>query len=453
MVRDARLKNIKVGGVAIIAFVLLIAAYAYIHSIQLAARSYELNVIFKDAQGVDRGTPVMMSGVKIGLVDRVSLTDANKAMVTVRVRADREIPPGSAVRLASSSLLGDKYVEFLPGPPSSKRIPPGDILVGMPSVTLDDLLPQVSRLMDRMDAIGASAQNLLDDRNLRHSLASTLNNLNSASLGAVGLVGDLRSIASANRAPVQAMTNNLAAAMGNLNAAAAQVSEIMQGGRKEDLQTIMANLKSASKQIDLASSHASAAAENVASISGDPQMRQDLKESVHNVREATESAKAIVDRVAQVVGVKSGGSTTPAKRAPGPPSGLGLKVDALFDADRGKSRVDANYDFRLCSDNFYRFGIFDIGENPRVNAQVGKVLKSGDAIRGGLYQSRLDLGYDWLAGGQWTVQGDLYRPNDLRLDLKALRSINPDMGAWIGVEGIGGGKDGNRPVLGLQFKF
>ncbi|MCC6483521.1 MAG: MCE family protein [Armatimonadetes bacterium] len=454
MVRDSRIKNIKVGIYAILSFVLVIAAYAYIHSIQISGRSYDLDVIFNDAQGVDTGAPVMMSGVKIGQVKRVSLTDANKALITVRIRADQDIPPGSAARLASSSLLGDRYIEFVPGPPSSKRMSPGETLVGIPAITLDDLLPQVSRLMDRLESVGASAQSLLDDKQLRLSLDSTMKNLDAASAGAVGLVNDLRSITASNRTPVQAMTSNLAAAMGNLNAAIAQINSMMQGGRKEDIQNIVANLKSASRQIEAASTHASEAAANAASLTGDPQMRQDLQQSMQNVRETTESAKAIVDRVAQVVGVKQTGTATksPAAR-PKPPSGLGLKVDTLFDADRGKSRIDANYDFRLGGDKFYRVGVFDIGETPRVNAQVGKVLKSGDSLRGGLYQSRLDLGYDWQAGGLWTVHGDLYRPNDPRLDVKALRSISPDMGAWIGIEGIGGGKDGNRPVLGLQFKF
>ena len=455
MERSNKLKNVKVGIVALLAFGLAVLSYWYVGALSLDSKTYLLSVIFRDAQGVDPGTAVMMAGVKIGQVETVSLTDANRALIDVRIKDGVRIPPDSAVRLASSSLLADKYVEFLPGPPSKESIKPNKILHGMNSYTLDDLMPQVSSLLDRMEKVGESAQGLLEDSALRGKLASTMNTLNIAAQGAANLVQDLRGITASNRAPLLAMTTNLASAMENLNSASAQIRDLMSGTGKNDMQEIMANLKGASKQIELASTQATSAATNVAAITGDPALKADLLSSVQNVKEATESAKSIVDKIADVVGVNKGKnrSGTQAPSPPKPPAGTGAKLDFLYDAKHGKSRFDANYTLQMKTNAFYQAGLYDIGERTKINLQGGKVLGGKSAIRGGLYQSRLGLGYDWQAAEGMVVQGDLYRPNDPRLDLRALKMINQDLGAWIGVDDIGGGKEGNRPMLGIQYKY
>ena len=442
-----RLRNLKVGVAAIVSCLLLGFSYWYVGSLRLASGSYLLKAIFPSAQGLDTGTPVMIAGVRIGDVAGVSLTRSNKAQVELRINGEVVIPKGSRVRLASRSVLGDPFVEIVPGPPGQQRMADGQTLPGQPQVTLDDLLPKVASVLERLDKVGASADRLLSDQALQQNLTSAAVNLRLASVAGLGLITDMRGVASENRDELNRTTSSLAGAMENLQVATQHIEEFLSGTGSGDLRVIVANLKQASADIGNAADNA----KKITDMPGMPGMKQDLEQSIRNLRETTEGAKAIVERVSKVVGVGPQASGAEERPQPPPvPSGKGPKVDFLFDSDRGKFRTDINYTHQLRSGDFLRVGGYDLGEDTKLNLQAGRILKPGHAFRGGLYQSRLGIGYDWQASDKWMLQGDLYRPNAPRVDVKGLIDLTPGYGGWLGFEDIGGS---NRAVAGVQFKF
>ena len=449
MERANRLKNIKVGVAAVFALVLVAVAYWMVGSLRLSGKTYDMQVVFRDVQGIAAGAPVMMAGVRIGSVQKISLTPASRALVELRINQDCRIPAGSLVRISSVSLLGDRFVEFLPGPPGGKKLRPGRTLQGTEATSLDDLLGRVSNVLDRMDSVGQSVQSLLTDRRLRDGLHATVDNLNAATASAALLVRHIDSITGANEGAVRTVAANLTLATQKMASAADQIDALLRGGNKDDVRQIFSNLKDASSRLDTA-------AANAASLSGDPDIRRDLKETVgdlketiRNAREATEGAKAVVAQIGKTVGIGKA-PTQPKPPVPKPPSGTGGQVDMLLNTDRGEVRVDANYTLQLRPNKFYRVGLYDLGEDTKLNLQAGRVQGNGRAVRAGLYQSRLGLGYDWQADDRWMIQGDLYRPNRLRADLKGRIGLTDDLWGWIGVEDIGGS---NAPVAGVQLKF
>lgn len=439
---SARIRNLKVGVAALVGVLLLGFSYWYVGSLRLASGTYTLSVVFRDAQGVDTGTPVMMAGVKIGGVEKVDLTPSSKALLQLRISDRYAVPKGSAVRLSNRSLLGDPFVEVLPGPPGAGRIRTGHTLVGQSQFTMDDLLPKIADVLERLDRVGASAESLLSDRALRDNLGSAASNVRLASAAGLGLIADMRSVAAENRDEVNRTTSSLASAMANLDIASRHIEEFLSGAGRGDLSAIVANLKDASSDIRQASLSAK-------DITGDAAMKDDLQASIRNVRETTEAAKAIVERVSRAVGAKAP-ADTPGPKPPRPPTGTGPQLDFLYDSDRGKLRTDLNFTYQLPTGTFFRLGAHDLGEDAKLNLQAGKTVKPGHAFRGGLYQSRLAIGYDWQASDRWTLKADVYRPNEPRVDIKGLIDLSPEYGGWLGVEDIGGS---NRAVAGLQLRF
>lgn len=443
MSRSDRLKNIKVGIAAIASLVLLGLAYWMVGNIAMGGKTYPLSVVFPSVSGVDVGTPVQMAGVEIGAVDLIELTPANRALVVLKVKEGRRIPRGSQVRIASVSMLGDKYIEVLPGPSSAPDLKPGSTLVGIPPFNLEDLLPQVSRVLERVDSVGASVQDLVSDQSIRGNLAKAMSNANLAAAAGLQLVSNLQMMVRSNQDEVNTITSNLAAASADIARAAARADELMAGARREDVTQVMADLKSATRSLD-------EAAANAAALTGDPDLRDDLKATIRNTREAAEEARDIVGRIGEMVGLRRSGRSEPRPRVQ-PPGGKGASVDFLYDADRGKSRVDANVAFTTGGRHFYRAGIFDIGEDARVNLQMGRNVGPDRSFRWGLYQSRIGLGYDWQADSKLFLQSDLYWPNDPRVDVKARYDLMEGLGGWLGFEGIGSGE--TRPMAGVQFRF
>jgi phospholipid/cholesterol/gamma-HCH transport system substrate-binding protein len=129
-------------------------------------------VIFNDAPGVARGTPVRRSGVRIGEVQRVDLDDATgKVRVTIVVERSHPIYESDQVVLVHGLLSGDTSIDFVPqrangeaseeeqaqppgAPPDQKRVPPGSVLKGTSQ-------PDVARLVNQAAAMTPAAEEAL----------------------------------------------------------------------------------------------------------------------------------------------------------------------------------------------------------------------------------------------------------------------------------------------------
>jgi phospholipid/cholesterol/gamma-HCH transport system substrate-binding protein len=75
--------------------------------------SYTINLRFAQAPGVSVNTPVRKHGVLIGRVTSIEL-ERDGVIITARIDAGREIYKNEICRIASSSLLGDAVLEFVP---------------------------------------------------------------------------------------------------------------------------------------------------------------------------------------------------------------------------------------------------------------------------------------------------------------------------------------------------
>ena len=90
---------------------------------------YELKAAFRSAQGISAGAPVRMAGVQVGRINTLRLNpETFRAVASVSVRDDIELPSDSSIEIASDGLLGGNYVEIVPGGmPDTLR--PGDQFV------------------------------------------------------------------------------------------------------------------------------------------------------------------------------------------------------------------------------------------------------------------------------------------------------------------------------------
>jgi phospholipid/cholesterol/gamma-HCH transport system substrate-binding protein len=81
---------------------------------------YTVHIKFPQAPGVAIDTPVRKDGVLIGRVTHVELRDEGGVVITARIDEGRKVYKDEAVRIATSSLLGDSVLEFVPDPTTSQ---------------------------------------------------------------------------------------------------------------------------------------------------------------------------------------------------------------------------------------------------------------------------------------------------------------------------------------------
>lgn len=132
---------IKFGTFAIIMAVLTTFLFFIFGQYQTGATT-GYSAVFNDVSRLKSGDTVRVAGIRVGTVNSVSLRPDKK--VVVKFDADRSLPltDGTKAAVRYLNLVGDRYLELIDGPGSTKRLPAGaQIPVDRTSPALDlDLL-------------------------------------------------------------------------------------------------------------------------------------------------------------------------------------------------------------------------------------------------------------------------------------------------------------------------
>ena len=128
-----------------------------------------VRIQFANASGLKRASPVRVSGVNVGRVERIEFLDVGKVLVIaslppkIRARVDAE------AKIVSVTLVGDYAVDFDPGR-AREFLPPGKVILGTQDLGLSG---RALELSDRADSILIGAQAIVNQKTAEQ-LRSTL---------------------------------------------------------------------------------------------------------------------------------------------------------------------------------------------------------------------------------------------------------------------------------------
>jgi phospholipid/cholesterol/gamma-HCH transport system substrate-binding protein len=100
---------------------------------------YHLRAVFSNAGGIKPGSSVVIAGVEVGRVKKVSL-DSYQAEVVIGLPATVQVQEDAIASIKTKGLIGEKYVEISPGG-ADRILKPGDkIRDTQPAVDLEQLI-------------------------------------------------------------------------------------------------------------------------------------------------------------------------------------------------------------------------------------------------------------------------------------------------------------------------
>jgi phospholipid/cholesterol/gamma-HCH transport system substrate-binding protein len=112
-------------GAVVIAVGVAFFIFAYSSTGSAPISGYDVVAKFNRADGVNIGTDVRLSGIKVGTVADMSLDPMTyNAVLTLALESNVKLPDDSSVRITSDGLLGNQYLSIEPGG-SQMPIPPG----------------------------------------------------------------------------------------------------------------------------------------------------------------------------------------------------------------------------------------------------------------------------------------------------------------------------------------
>ncbi len=181
MSRESHLE-LKVGSFVLLALVVLCYFIFSISDFSFMDKGRPMQVVFNFANGLKDAAPVRLAGVDAGIVKRLEVftdeADAKKTKVRVGlwIRQDVQIPADSQVTINQLGLLGEKYVEIIPGQ-SAEYLTENSLVVGKDPIPVEKVTEHVNNLADKlevtMDRVNSS---ILTQKN-SESLEGALSNL------------------------------------------------------------------------------------------------------------------------------------------------------------------------------------------------------------------------------------------------------------------------------------
>ena len=184
----------KIGLIGIATLALLIWGINYLKGRNILNGNYTLHAYFEHAGGLEKSSPVLMQGMKIGYIDDIELLQGKAMPVHVILHVEKKypVPRGSSAVLFSADLLGTRAVR-LESSASGESLEHNDTIsssieadmfasigsqvmpvmekIGALSESLDSVVHKIDKLLDSETTTGT----LLDLREISSSLSSSLN--------------------------------------------------------------------------------------------------------------------------------------------------------------------------------------------------------------------------------------------------------------------------------------
>jgi phospholipid/cholesterol/gamma-HCH transport system substrate-binding protein len=292
---------IKVGIFATICLVILAFLIWKIQDFNpFHAKGQRIDALFDTVAGLDDKAAVRVAGVKIGKVDGISLA-GEQAKVTLLLEKPMRLHQGTFARIANLGLLGDKYVELVPGPLGAPPLPKGTVLAGETPVSFDQALAKLNKIGESVQGItgqlnggpgGGAISRLLD--NLERTsdeirLLVAENRMNVAST-----VANLNQVSSTLARELPRLASEMEHTVG-------QISELVADNRG-DVKGSLSNIRELTANLQTSVDNLNKITGKVASGQGTVGKLVNDEEAYHKVVSTLDSIKGGVDTVSSTIG-------------------------------------------------------------------------------------------------------------------------------------------------------
>ncbi|MGC8580173.1 MAG: MlaD family protein [bacterium] len=112
-------------------------------------RGYTIKAYFSNAQGLNTKTEVYLAGIRIGSIDDIKLVN-NRALVVMNIMSGVKIEENSKAVIRTKGLLGEDYIEIIPGRQTAATVKPGE------EISFTESPPDMEELMNKLNSIATN---------------------------------------------------------------------------------------------------------------------------------------------------------------------------------------------------------------------------------------------------------------------------------------------------------
>jgi phospholipid/cholesterol/gamma-HCH transport system substrate-binding protein len=225
-----------------------------------------VSAVFDSVAGLDNKSSVRVAGVRVGKVKDVRLRPDGKAEVELEIDKDVQLHGNAFARIANLGLLGEKYVEIVPGSPNAPVIPEEQhiVLRGTEPASMDDVTNQISAIATDVKAITESVRGVIGGPQGQQRLNDIVENVRTITEQVRDLVAVNRSNVDATMANARAISESLRIEIPRLAKSIERTADEIGGTvgeNRQDVKAVVENLRKLSTDLQTTT-------ENLNSITG-----------------------------------------------------------------------------------------------------------------------------------------------------------------------------------------
>ncbi len=222
-------------------------------------RTYDVNVKFEDVSGLPVKAPVKLSGVEVGKVKQIKI-EGDDVVVVAEIRKDVPLHRGAQFSVVMTGIIGSKYLKVVQGDPSAAVYKNGDYLNGVNELPLDVMVTQTM----------ASIKDFVDSVNNQGAFGARLNDT----------MAEVRQLSTNLNQMVATLRPYMTRTMENLDSASVRLNDLM--AKADALITSINNGEGV-----------------IGSLLKDPEMKQEVKESVADLKDTMAEVKTFVGKMSR----------------------------------------------------------------------------------------------------------------------------------------------------------
>jgi phospholipid/cholesterol/gamma-HCH transport system substrate-binding protein len=168
-------QEVGVGALVLAGLTLFIVGLFWFSGRSIRHRGIYAHVVFTNVAGLKEGDPVLISGVKVGRVSKVSLERVGRVDVTLELSGDPRVRPRTSAQASVAALdfFGAKTIDYSPGSEEDEFLPASSFIVGTKPQDLTDIASGIATRANELlgNATGLVSQQLATD--IHNTLVAT----------------------------------------------------------------------------------------------------------------------------------------------------------------------------------------------------------------------------------------------------------------------------------------
>jgi phospholipid/cholesterol/gamma-HCH transport system substrate-binding protein len=381
-------------------------------------KGYNVDVVFDNVSGLNKNSAVQIAGVEVGRVEDIMLKEG-KALVRLRIIPGVTLEKDVTAAIKTRGVLGDKYIEILPGTRGMAALEPGEQIRNVErQADIDRLLNQIGAIADDIKTVSSSLSNVMGGKAGQETIGGILENMQM-------LTKNINTLVTSNEATIRTMLLNAQELTANLNRVVVQ-----NDGKVGEM---IDNLRGASREMEKTFASFSQIAEDINRGEGTLGQLMKDKTTIANLNKTLASLQEVSDKINQGKGTLGKlvndeetvnnlnqsltGINRYVTKAEQFRTFLGYRGEYLWSKSNFKSYLDLKIQPK--QDQFYMLGLVSdprgrltLRENTvggvttkteewdksglLFNAQIGKRFRDV-VLRGGFLESTGGVGMDYMA--------------------------------------------------------